>query len=624
MFSALLATALVYAAGLDGPYLFDDAFNLMPVKLWTVGRLGWSEVVFGNVSGVLGRPVSMASFMLSAAIGGATPLDYKLGNLIIHLACGILAYLILRRVLPADGRSFAASALPASMLASLWLLHPLHVSTVLYAVQRMAQLSTLFTLLAILCYLHGRYRLVAGQKAQAHAWLFAAFPACWLLGLLSKENAAAAPALCLVLELAYFNRDASTRRSLTVFYAATLAFPALIAAVLIAIRPEVLFGGYKVLDFDVSDRLLSQARALCSYLGMLFYPRTGRMGVFTDDFPVSTGLLAPPTTALAIVFLVAMSALALKLRKRSPHLFAGWFFFLTAHAVESSVLPLQLYFEHRNYLPSIGLLLMIAGLVSLGSRPVATRRRPVWILLAACVACAAILGSLTWQQAIVWRSKETIVDQALRNRPHSLGALQAKMIGAINHGRYDEAFALISPVASSTDPRKRILAHFDMTSIRCLSDRAPDPSWLERARADARPRLTLAEVQVVSLLMRASRNGRCGGLSEQRIAAIVGSLADAATDQADDVAPKWQVRYAAAIIYARLDQWPQALIRLRQAWHPGAPTEVGALMVQALAHTGRRDEASRLLHDLETTASKRSKAERAVLQPARAALSRLQ
>lgn len=619
-FAAFLVTALIYSVGLDGPYLFDDAFNLMPVKLWTVDRLGWREVMFGNVSGVLGRPVSMASFMLSAAIGGATPLDYKLGNLAIHLACGLSIFYLLRRLL-GNGRPLVSASLPASLLTTLWLLHPLHVSTVLYSVQRMAQLSTLFVLLALLAYLKGRCELIDGRRLKASAWLFAGFPLLWLLGLLSKENAAVASALCLALEMAYFQRDAASRRIVAGFYVTMLALPLALAGLIAAIRPAALFAGYRILDFDMPHRLLSQARALFSYLGMLLFPRGSEMGVFTDHFGASTGLLSPSTTLLSWVGLIAISVPTIALRRRAPHMFAGWFFFLVAHGVESTILPLELYFEHRNYLPSVGLLLMIAGLFSLLPDRLRDAPRLRYASGLAFVLCATALASITWQQAKVWSSKEAIVDQSVRNHPDSLRSLQAKMIEAINRKRYDQAFSLIAPMAGSNNPRTRLLAHIDMTSIKCLSGRAPDPAWLDSAVADARPRLTLAETQVAALLMQVSRDGRCQGLPEQRIAAALAAIAAKASAQTDDVGPKWQLRYAAAIIHARTGHWPQALIELQRAWRPGAPTEVGSLLVQALAHNGRRDEAVRRLDEVNAAVSAKDRAAQAALEPARKLLS---
>lgn len=620
LFVAMLATVLIYSAGLDGPYLFDDTFNLMPVRQWAAGRLGWNEVMFGNVSGVLGRPVSMASFMLSAAVGNATPLDFKLGNLLIHIACAALIYLLLRRLFLQGSTTRSIGVTTAGLLTALWLLHPLHVSTVLYAVQRMAQLSSLFVLAALLAYLQGRSALDAHARAKAYVWLFAGFPLFWLLGLLSKENAAVAPALCLVVELAYFQRSPESRRALAGFYGLTLITPALIALMVLIVKPSALLAGYAIRDFDMTERLLSQARALLDYLGMLIVPRGERMGVFTDDFAVSHGLLSPPSTLVALLALATISAIVIALRRRSPHLFAGWFFFLVAHAVESTVLPLELYFEHRNYLPSVGLLLMVAGLLSLLRESLRTTGVYRYGMSMAALVAAALLASITWQQAGIWRSKEAIVEQAVRNHPGSLRAVQAKMIAAINRRRYEQASALISPMSRSADARTRLLSHLDMISISCLAGRPADPAWLQRSVADARPKLTIAEIQSVALLMQVSRDDGCRGLTQQRIADAIVAIADAATAQSDDIWPKAQLRYAAALIYGRIGQWPQALPQARLAAQPKAQTEVSALLIQALAHNGQRTEADRQLQLLSGRIRPDDKPGQAALKTAREAI----
>lgn len=620
LFVAMLATALIYSAGLDGPYLFDDAFNLTPVRQWATGRLGWSEVVFGNASGVLGRPVSMASFMLSAALGNATPLDFKLGNLLIHMACSALIYLLLRRLSFQTAAATRIGATTAALLTALWLLHPLHVSTVLYAVQRMAQLSSLFVLAALLAYLQGRTALEAGARTKALVWLFAGFPLFGLLGLLSKENAAVAPALCLVLELAYFQRSKTSRRALAGFYGLALLAPAVLALMVLIFKPGALLAGYAIRDFGMTERLLSQTRALMDYLGMLIAPRGARMGVFTDDFAVSQSLLSPPSTLAALIALIAISAIVVALRRRSPHLFAGWFFFLVAHGVESTVLPLELYFEHRNYLPSVGLLLMVTGLMSLLRESVrASGAYRYGISMAALIAAAA-LASITWQQVEVWRSKDAIVEQAVRNHPGSLRAVQAKMIAAINRRRYEQAAALISPMSRSTDARTRLLSHLDMISIRCLSGKPVDPAWLQRSVADARPKLTIAEIQSVALLVQVSRDDGCRGLPQQRIADAIVAIADAAAAQSDDIWPKAQLRYAAALIYGRIGQWPQALPQARLAAQPKAQAEVDAFLIQALAHNGQRIEAERQLQSLSRRIGPDDKPGQAALKVAREAV----
>src|SRR5665213_3522880 len=93
---ALLATfgltVLVYWIGLHGPLVFDDAQNLAPINDWLQGRVGWTSVVFGNTSGLFGRSLSMASFVLNVTLLGADTWGLKLGNLLIHLVNGALVY----------------------------------------------------------------------------------------------------------------------------------------------------------------------------------------------------------------------------------------------------------------------------------------------------------------------------------------------------------------------------------------------------------------------------------------------------------------------------------------------------------------------------------------------------
>src|SRR5690606_17852578 len=139
------------------------------------------------------------------------PFPLKLGNLVVHLLCGLVGGWFIRRSLQLDTHLAPHANVLALVATAIWLLHPLHASTVLYAVQRMAQLATLFTLAAVAAYLVARQQLQANRPRRAAASLFVAFPLLLALGVLSKQNAAIAGVLCLVLELAYFSRPARSR-----------------------------------------------------------------------------------------------------------------------------------------------------------------------------------------------------------------------------------------------------------------------------------------------------------------------------------------------------------------------------------------------------------------------------
>lgn len=581
--ASLIVTVIVYWAGLDGPFLLDDLANLAPVQQWAHGRIPWHEAVFGNYSGALGRPVSMASFLLTAGPLGNHPFTFKLGNLIAHLACGWLAWQVLRRVLVHDPHLHNRADAISALIVCVWLLHPMQVSTVLYAVQRMAQLSALFTLASILVYLDARQRL-ASNDGKGAAWkLFFWFPLLFAAGLLSKENAAVTPVLCAVLELAYYRRNAGDKRILSLFYGLFLALPAAFAVTVFILSPERPLGGYAVLDFGPYQRLLSQARVLTDYIGQLILPRSDEMGLYTDDFKVSTGLFSPYSTAISMAFLAAITIVAIALRKRWPSLFAGWFFFLVAHSIESSILPLELYYEHRNYLPSIGLGLAVIGTIA------AMLKGDRITNQAAIVAVVIALGTLSWltlQRALIWRDKDAIVDLALIHHPESLRARQTKAMRELNARAFGHSMEVLRPIAEGVRPRERLQARIDLASIRCFAALGVPADYFDRVMTDARAKITVGEVQAFDVLVQASRNGRCGALTEEAIIAAMQQQLQAARTQPESALPKQQFRVLTAIIAARAGRWALAATQTQIVWRSNASADTGLLLARARVGLG--------------------------------------
>ncbi|HST26963.1 MAG TPA: hypothetical protein VLK26_01175, partial [Rudaea sp.] len=465
---ALLLTVLVYWTGLHGPFVLDDANNLNPILDWLHGDNTWQHVLLGNASGLFGRSLSMATLMLNAWAGGFDPFAFKLGNLIVHMLCGFVGWQMLRRALACDPHLRRHADVAAALLAAAWLLHPLNVSTVLYAVQRMAQISTLFTLAALWAYISARVWLEQGNTRRAVRGLFVLFPLLTIAGLLGKENAAVAPALCLIFEIAYFRgnrveqRQPGTERILAIFYGVFLIVPAALAAAFFALHSDRFLAGYAIRDFTLPERLLSEGRALLDYVGALLLPRGSAMGVFNDDFAVSTGLLSPPSTVFALLALVAITVLAIGLRKRAPSVFAGWFFFLVAHSIESTFLPLEPYFEHRNYLPAFGLLLALAGMAELLTRRLRPHVFPRWKLAGlAAGGYVLALGVAAHARAFVWADEGRLLIQEATHHPGSVRANTALAFYAIQHGNEKFARATINGLLANPNPRVRELAYLN-------------------------------------------------------------------------------------------------------------------------------------------------------------------
>lgn len=599
----LVATVLVaalYWSGLSGPFLFDDFENFKPIAQWLQGDASFSEVVFGHQSLVFARPVAMASFLLNASVGGAEAFYFKLGNLLIHLGCGWLIWALCRRLLRLDARLQPLAETLSVLIAILWLVHPLHVSTVLYAVQRMTQLGTLFALASVLAYLAGRQRL-ATQRPVAYLLLFAAFPLLLLAGVLSKQHAAVAPALCLVIELAYHRRLVPGPKAPTAaFFSLFLGLPLLGLVALFAVRPGLLLAGYADYDFTLAERLLSEPRALVDYVGQILFPRTPRMGLYTDDFVVSRSLFEPISTVYSIAILGGVSVAAIALRRRAPTFFAGWFLFLAAHGVESTFLPLDIYFEHRNYLPMVGLLLSVIGLLGLLPAPLDTNvLTPKQLGMFTATAIVLVLSFATLGRVLVWSNQEAIIAQGLEHHPNSLRALLDKAALAQRAQRFDTYMEVMESLKASTIPRHRMLGNLYSLSIDCIRRQDSDPAYLSAAARNAGPRVTLAELLAFRVVAQEiQRRQGCGAITNTGVAQTIDQVLAATPTQSDAMQPKVLMRILAAELYMRDGKWPEAATQAALAWQPGADPSIGAQLGRIYMQQGRLDEASRTLEEV--------------------------
>ncbi len=423
---AFLGCVLAYGCALWGPLFFDDVHNLLENTGVQIGGGTfdeWRIAALSSDAGALHRPVAMLSFALNHALAGSfSAFSLKATNLALHLAVAALVYCLARALLDAPalrGRLQVPGQrrLVAMLAASLWLLHPLHVSTVLYAVQRMAQLSALFTVAGLL--LFSRYRLRwalsgagPGELAAAFLWLLV----CATLATLSKENGALLPWLVAVVEVTLFRgvwRGRSRDGLVTVGWLA-LSLPLLLVVVVSVVAPDVLTGRYGSREFTLHERLLTQGRVLWQYVSWLAVPNILDMGIFHDDIPTSRSLWSPVTTALALFAWAVVLVFALLRHRKYPLLAFALLFYLVGQSMESTIFPLELVFEHRNYLPSVGLaLLAAAGIVQGVTRVKSLRLRAI---------VGGILGILTVLLAIrahTWSDELTLSRFDVINHPES-------------------------------------------------------------------------------------------------------------------------------------------------------------------------------------------------------------
>jgi tetratricopeptide (TPR) repeat protein len=301
------------------------------------------------------------------------------------------------RLVSPDRRGIAIAALFG---AGAWLLHPLFVSTTLYIVQREAMLPAAFALIGMLGWMASREAMARGHIRRALAGMALSAWLCTALAVLGKANGALLPLLLLLTEWVLLSRRPMQtedtrrwhRRAVGVF----LVVPsALVIAYLLYLLPHSFSAVVGGRGWSVGQRLLTDPRVLTDYLRLLFTPHPYSSGLFNDAFPASTGWTRPASTIPCMALVIALIVLSLALRKKCPPLALALLFYFTAQLMESGWIPLELYFEHRNYLPAmllfwpIGLALGMPGSL-----------RFLRVLAAALI--LAVLASFTFQRAILW------------------------------------------------------------------------------------------------------------------------------------------------------------------------------------------------------------------------------
>lgn len=435
---AVVFVVLCYWPGIKGGFLFDDFHNLE--QLGTYGGVhDWDSLyayVHSGMSGPLGRPLSLLSFLLDDNTWPSYAPWFKLTNLWTHVLCGLVlcwCNLLILRLMRFEE---SVAQWMAVFAAACWMLHPLLVSTTLYVVQRMAQLSTLFIFGGLLVYLQGRTLLERSPRA-AYLCMSIGLAFGTLLAVLAKENGALLPLLVLVLEWCLAGQMQGSRPA-RVWQAALLWLPS--AAVLGYLASQINFdpNHWPERSFDQPQRLLSESRILWEYLRLLFLPQIEGQGLFQDGFEISRGLVTPWTTLPSVIGILLLLGGSIGLRKKYPLTCFGVLFFFCGHLIESTVVGLELYFEHRNYLSAAFLFLPIAVLLHELSK---TKTRE--FVFSIGIVMIAFLSFVTYQRAELWSDSEKLQlywAQANVNSPRAQNAIASYLIRT---GRKDEAEAVL-------------------------------------------------------------------------------------------------------------------------------------------------------------------------------------
>ncbi len=416
---ALLA-GLLFLPGLPGEFVFDDIPNIVnnpSIQLAELSPAALYEVlatkqVSGNMRGL---PTLTFALDFWRAGGVADPATFKITNILIHALTACALAWLFRSLLLIVGVPEKRVMWIAPMLALAWAAHPLQVSAVLYAVQRLQIMGTLFLVLALLAYLQARQAQM--QRRSGRAGLLGCL-LLWAAAMSCKEDSVLLPAYTLALELTVLRFaavDVDVARMLRRGYA--LAMLAGVAVYALWVVPHYWqWEAHAGRDFSTLERLLTQPRVLCMYLWQILLPLPSHMSFYYDWVQASRALLHPWTTLPAIALVATLLVLAWRLRHRQPLFALGVFLFFSAHFIASNVVALELAYEHRNHFALIGAVLAVASVMMHFSQRLPMRSV---VVAGVCAAVLLALGSATLLRAHSWSSNVLLAKASTEAAPSS-------------------------------------------------------------------------------------------------------------------------------------------------------------------------------------------------------------
>lgn len=292
--------------------------------------------------------------------------------------------------------------------ACIFVAHPVQIQSVTYVVQRMNSLATMFYLMALLAYLYGR---VNNNKSQSYICYLISL-AGFVFAISSKEIAAILPVTIIMSEWLIFNQSFKqfTRTNLSKVLL-LVCVSILVALVFLGENPvDRILVDYIYRNFSLGERLLTELRVVVFYVSLVIFPLPSRLNLI-HEFEISQSLFQPVTTILSLMLIISALFFAIRMVNKNKIVTFCIFWFFLHLLIESSFIGLEIIFEHRLYLPMVGLSLLLSYVLNEVLYQNKILPRVISIVLVISLAVGTIVRNQTWA------SEETLwMDVASKNQ----------------------------------------------------------------------------------------------------------------------------------------------------------------------------------------------------------------
>ncbi len=398
---------LAYSNTFNVPFQFDDQTNIVKNQKITDFKS------FANISywtNVNNRPLSFLTIAINYSIGGLNTRSYHIFNFLVHVLNGFLVFLLANTLLKLNSKQSNSlvniNYWKALVISLVFVLHPIQTMGVTYIIQRMSSLATLFYILSIYLYIIGRSKSTDNIKHSFFYLLLAGISG--LLAVLSKQNAVTLPIMILIIE-AFFIRDKNNKPYNSYIFSGT-------GLMVIAIIGILAFGLLPKENNEITRQvyLITQFKVLLIYLKLWLVP----IGQNIDHGIIVSKSLGIREISGILVY-VGLIVTTVITYKKNKLISFGILWFLVTMLVESSLIPIQdVMVEHRLYLPSFGLSLILVVIIFSFFK----NKRNKY-LMPLMISILTILLLLTYARNKTWYTWNSIWQNSIEMNPDNVRAI---------------------------------------------------------------------------------------------------------------------------------------------------------------------------------------------------------
>jgi tetratricopeptide (TPR) repeat protein len=363
-------TLFSYSNTLRSPFIFDDIAVIVENPIIKDLRFYIEPSRAEQLKGTFqyqsfkNRYVGSLTFAVNYRLNGLDVTGYHVVNIFIHIINVLLLYLLVvlsfrtPYLYKCSIRKYSGEI--AVFTAFLFACHPVQTEAVTYIWQRVTSLATLFYLFSLVMYVKSGLARTGDKRgffSSAGLLYYTASLVSAVLAMKTKQISFTLPLMALLYESMFF--EGKIRRKILYLLPLLLTMLIIPLSMMEFDKPAgELFGQISEVTRDRTDMsrldyLFTQFRVVITYIRLLFLPINQNLAY---DYPIYRSLFDLPVFLSSVVLLLLL-ALAIYIKNRAGLRFAGFgiFWFFIALSVESSVIPiLGVIYEHRVYLPSIG------------------------------------------------------------------------------------------------------------------------------------------------------------------------------------------------------------------------------------------------------------------------------